>query len=100
MVGKVEKANLNQKGFIQSIDTTAHGTLAGDLFIDCSGFSAFLIEKTLKEPWVSYADSLLVDSAIAISCSYEENDSYNEQKGGLNPYTSATAQKTGWTWLR
>ena len=98
LIGKVEKANLDQNGFIQSLDTDHHGKLVGDLFIDCSGFAALLLEKTLKEPWVSYADSLLVDRAVAVSCSYNEGDPYNEQRGGLKPYTTATAQNAGWSW--
>ena len=98
LVGKVEKANLDQNGFIQSIDTDAHGNLEGDLFIDCSGFNALLIEKTLKEPWISYADSLVVDRAVAIGGSYLPDDPYNELRGGLKPYTTARAQKSGWTW--
>lgn len=98
LIGKVEKASLDQNGFIQSIDTTSHGTLAGDLFIDCSGFRALLIEKALKEPWVSYADSLFVDRAVAITGAYLPDDPYNEQRGGLKPYTTARAQKSGWSW--
>lgn len=98
LVGKVDKANLDQNGFIQSIDTDHHGKLAGDLFIDCSGFRALLIEKNLKEKWVSYSDSLFVDSAVAISGSYLPHDPYNERRGGLKPYTTSRAQKSGWSW--
>lgn len=98
LIGKVNKANLDQNGFIQSIDTDNHGKLQGDLFIDCSGFRAILIEKALKEKWVSYGDSLFVDSAVAISGSYLPDDPYNEKRGGLRPYTTSRAQNSGWSW--
>ena len=98
MVGKVEKANLDQNGFIQSLDTISHGKLEGDLFIDCSGFFSLLIGKTLKEKWISYADSLFVDRAIAIGSAYHPDDPYNEQQGGLKSYTTAKAQNAGWSW--
>ena len=36
-----------------------------DLFIDCTGFSALLIDKTLKEPFESFEDVLPNNSAWA-----------------------------------
>jgi len=98
LIGKVENVNLDHNGFIQSLDIDSQCKLKGDLFIDCSGFYSLLLEKTLDEPWISYADSLLADSAVAIGCSYHPDDPYNEHNGGLKPYTTATAQQTGWTW--
>ena len=63
-----------------------------DLFIDCSGFAGFLIEKTLHEPIVPFNESLLTDRAISI------NIPENHEVTGLRPYTSATALSAGWVW--
>ncbi len=98
LVGKVQRANLDERGFIKNLDTEEHGSLEGDLFIDCSGFGALLIEKAMKAEWESYGDSLLVDRAVAVGTSYDEGDIYNENHGGLNSYTTATAIGEGWVW--
>jgi tryptophan halogenase len=63
-----------------------------DLFIDCSGFNAFLIEKIMKEPIVSFEENLLTDRAITIN--FPENPEIDD----IRPYTSATAMNAGWMW--
>jgi tryptophan halogenase len=84
-------AELDENGNITCL-VGEKGKYEGDLFIDCSGFSGFLIEKILKEPVVSFEDSLLTDRAIAI------NVPENSEVDGIRPYTSATAFKAGWLW--
>jgi glycine/D-amino acid oxidase-like deaminating enzyme len=64
--------------------------IAGDLFIDCSGFSALLLGKTLQEPFVDFSHWLPVDSAWALPCERVGDE--------LTPYTRATALEGGWAW--
>jgi len=64
--------------------------IEGDLFIDCSGFSALLLGKTLDEPFVDYSHWLPVDSAWACPCERVGED--------IAPYTRATALEGGWAW--
>ena len=60
-----------------------------DFFIDCSGFSRSLSQKTLGVKWKSYSEYLPLNSAISFAT--EEMDEYNI-------YTKSTARDYGWSW--
>jgi hypothetical protein len=98
VVDKVVDVSLDKRGFIESVTTENHGKFEADLFIDCSGFQGLLINQALQEPFISYADSLLCDRAIALSIPYENQDKYNSKSGGIEPYTTSTALSSGWAW--
>lgn len=85
-------AELDEQGNIKCVVSETGKKYDADLFIDCSGFNGFLIEKILHEPIVSFNESLLTDTAIAI------NLPENPEVDGIRPYTSATAFKAGWLW--
>jgi tryptophan halogenase len=72
--------------------TQAHGPIRGDLFVDCTGFRGLLINQALNEPFISFADSLLCDSAIAMQVPLDV------EAEGIRPYTTATALSSGWVW--
>src|SRR5581483_7337884 len=63
--------------------------LAFDLYIDCSGFRSFLLEKKLGSPFLSYASSLYTDRAIAATVPHD---------GTVKPYTLAETMDNGWCW--
>ncbi len=92
VIDDVLEVKLTENSFIQGIRTGKHGFIEGDLFIDCTGFRGLLINQTLKEPFLSFSDSLPCDSAIALQV-----PSYPE-KEGIEPYTTATALSSGWVW--
>ncbi len=85
-------AELDANGNITCVVGDGGQKYAADLFIDCSGFAGFLIEKMLKEPIVSFEESLLTDRAIAI------NFPERPEVDGIRPYTTATAMSAGWMW--
>ena len=60
-----------------------------NFFIDCTGFSRLLIEKTLGCKWKSYSEYLPLNSAISFST--DEMEEYNM-------YTKSTARDYGWSW--
>lgn len=64
-------------------------TVAGDLFIDCSGFRGLLIEGALKTGYEDWSHWLPCDRALAVPCSSAKT---------LTPYTRATARSAGWQW--
>jgi hypothetical protein len=81
-----------ENGDISHLVTRDHGLIEGDLFIDCTGFRGLLINKVLKEPFISFSESLPCDSAVAmrVPCDRETE--------GMEPYTTATALNSGWVW--
>lgn len=87
----VTSVNVADDGNITSLITNNHGTVEGDFFIDCTGFSAVLIERTLGGEFVSYTDELLCDSAVAMRTARTASDT-------LPPYTIASAVDAGWIW--
>lgn len=76
-----------QSGVVRAV-LLADGTrIAGDLFVDCSGFRALLIGE---EAWEDWSHWLPCDRAVAMPCTSPE--------GPIEPYTRATAMAAGWRW--
>jgi tryptophan halogenase len=92
IIDKVVDIILDSSGNIKSLITEKGCNYKADLYLDCSGFRGILINKALKEPFVSYSDSLLCDSAVAIRIPKNDNDEK------LEVYTTATALSSGWVW--
>uniref|UniRef100_UPI003B5B62EC tryptophan halogenase family protein n=1 Tax=Shewanella gaetbuli TaxID=220752 RepID=UPI003B5B62EC len=87
---KVQKVNKDaDSGFITSIDLDNGDTVAGDLFIDCTGFKGLLIEQAMGIEFEDWSHWLPCDSAVAMPC---------ESAEPIIPYTRSTAQESGWTW--
>lgn len=89
---EVRDVKLDASGYIAAVHTASGRTFSADLFIDCSGFRGVLINKALGEPFIDMNDHLLCDSAVAAAI---PND---DEKLGIEPYTSAIAMRSGWTW--
>ncbi len=76
-------------GFIESVHMQDGQSVAGDLFIDCSGFRGLLIEQTLHAGYENWSHWLPCDRALAVPCA---------SVGPLTPYTRSTAHSAGWQW--
>lgn len=92
VVDNLATAERDPNGNITCVISTTGKKYTADLFIDCSGFTGFLIEKNLQEPIISFEDSLLTDRAVTI------NIPETPEVDDIRPYTSATAFKAGWLW--
>jgi tryptophan halogenase len=62
--------------------------IAGEFFIDCSGFRGLLIEEALEAGYDNWQHWLPCDRAVAVPC----------EKGEFTPYTRSTAREAGWQW--
>ena len=89
----VTTVEMSENGDIAAVGTKSGLRLAADLFIDCSGFNALLIEKHLGVPWVDCSQWLLCDRAVTMAVPYERH-----YPGAVRPYTTATALSGGWVW--
>ena len=92
VVDDVAEVKLREDGSIDHLVTREHGTLEGDLYVDCTGFRGLLINQTLGEPFQSFSESLLCDRAIAMQVPRDI------AVHGINPFTTATALSAGWVW--
>ena len=90
-IGTVAKVQLNADG-IERLELTDGQRIEGDLFVDCSGFAAVLIGRALRVPWVSFAEHLPCDRAVAYPVAHAAPNA------PLRSYTVSTAQAAGWTW--
>ena len=79
----------NNDGSIETLHLENGQPLTADLFIDCSGFSGLLIEKSLKTGYEDWSQYLVCDTAVAVQ---------SELVGEPAARTIAHAQKAGWQW--
>ena len=76
-------------GFVTAVTLADGRRIEGDLFIDCSGFRALLIEGVMKAGYHDWTHWLPCDSAQAVPC---------DKTLPLTPYTTSTARSAGWQW--
>jgi tryptophan halogenase len=88
----VVSVNQTESGDIKSVVTKQAGELAGDLFVDCSGFSSLLLGKTLGVGFKDCNDVLFCDTALALQIPYDAPDA------PMASHTISTAQSAGWIW--
>lgn len=64
--------------------------IEGDLFIDCTGFEAVLIEKALQTGFEDWSHLLPCDAAVAVQTEASASE--------LLPLTRSIAMDAGWRW--
>jgi tryptophan halogenase len=92
VLADVVSVQQGESGDIESVLTPQAGEISGDLFIDCSGFAALLIGKTLGVGFRSCSDILFCDTALAVQVPFDRPDA------PLASQTISTAQEAGWIW--
>ncbi|ANY21329.1 Flavin-dependent tryptophan halogenase RebH [Tsuneonella dongtanensis] len=91
IVATIDKAEVSGEE-ITAVVTADGRRLTADLFVDCTGFSARLIEQALGEPFVSASDTLFCDRAVACQVPYRDPEC------PIPPFTRSSARPNGWIW--
>jgi len=78
-----------ESGDITAITLKGGTVVAGDFFIDCTGFRSLLLGETLGVGYDDWSKWLPCDRALAVP---------SERLPTLVPYTRATARDAGWQW--
>ncbi len=88
--GIVERVEQDvESGNIKALYLKDTTKISGDLFIDCSGMRALLIQGKLKTGFEDWSHWLQCDSAIAVPSKRMEK---------TLPYTRSIAHQSGWQW--
>jgi tryptophan halogenase len=88
--GKIKEVQQDpESGCIRALALESGQVIEGDLFIDCTGFRALLIEQTLKSGYDDWSHWLPTNSAYAVQTG---------STGPALPYTRAIAHQAGWRW--
>ncbi len=78
-----------ERGTVDAVRLEDGTRVAGDLWIDCSGFRSLLLGEAMGVPYVDWRRWLPCDRAVAIPC---------RASGPHRPLTTATARPAGWQW--
>ncbi|MBC2660943.1 tryptophan 7-halogenase [Novosphingobium flavum] len=88
--GRIREVRLDpHSGHVAAVELESGESVAGELFIDCSGFRGLLIEQALETGYVDWTHWLPCDRAIAVPTA---------NVGTLRPYTQSIAHAAGWQW--
>ncbi|WAJ71918.1 tryptophan halogenase family protein [Catenovulum adriaticum] len=87
--GNLKSVELAIDSSIKALQLEDGRQVTGDFFIDCSGFNALLLGKTLQVEYKDWSEWLKCDRAIAMPSKITEN---------MPPYTQSTAHSCGWMW--
>lgn len=76
-------------GNVQALILKDGSKVSGDLFVDCSGMRALLIEDTMKTGYENWSQWLTCDRALAVP---------SQRFDKTLPYTRSIAHAAGWQW--
>ncbi|MBB4840275.1 tryptophan halogenase [Sphingomonas kyeonggiensis] len=85
----VSVARDGENGDVTALKLDGEREVAGDLFLDCTGFRALLLGETLGAGFEAWSELLPCDRAMAVP---------SERARDFTPYTRATAHGAGWQW--
>jgi tryptophan halogenase len=78
-----------ETGYLEAVTLADGSRIAGDLFVDCSGFRGLLIEGAFEAGFDDWSQWLPNNRAAAVPCEAVEEPT---------PFTRTTALEAGWQW--
>ena len=86
------KINGSPDSDIRSLSTAGGMEIEGDLFVDCTGLRSLLLGEHYGIPFISRANSLFNDTALAVQVPYAS------EEAPIASQTTSTARSAGWIW--
>ena len=87
---RVVDVAIDEAGSVKHLHTDDGAAIAGDLFVDCSGFHSIIAQKALGVRFLPFAANLYNDAAVVMPTPR------NERR--IAPQTVSTALSNGWAW--
>ncbi len=87
--GRIAHVERGDDGDLAALVLDDGRRIAGDLFLDCTGFQALLIERALGVGFEDWSHWLPTDRALAVQ---------TRSVGPAVPYTRAITHDAGWRW--
>jgi len=91
VAGEVVGIVTAEDGDIAALELKDKSPVSGDLFLDCSGQAAILIDKHCKVDWVDRSDVSFNNRALAVQVPVDRDAPIAAQ-------TIGTAHRAGWLW--
>jgi len=82
----------DEDGYLSCVVGESGQKYKADLYVDCTGFQSFLLEKQMGSEFLSYKPWLSNDKAIAAHIPYTDKEKQ------LTNYTDCHALSSGWVW--
>ena len=88
----IERITKNEDGSVSTLTGATGKVYQADLFIDCTGFSSLLLEKSMGVEYNKY-DELFNDKAVVFN-----SIPYADKNIEMESYTNTIAKDYGWIW--
>lgn len=85
----VDEVNLDERGFVKSLQLRQTGEHPIELVVDCTGFRGSILQQALGEPFETYNDNLMNDRAAVMQIPHKDPNV-------IAPTTRATGFSSGW----
>jgi tryptophan halogenase len=87
--GRIATVERDARGHVAALLLDDGRRIAGELFVDCSGFRSLLLGEAQEVPFVDWSHWLPCDRAVAVP---------SARRDPLAPLTRAIAHDAGWRW--